>query len=124
MLSVFDQTLVADKNQHVISLDGKLYEDDPDMMHLLHRLGLATMNADLRQEMNDEDEYFSAIEDRDTQLMEAKAKLSDLDAQLSDANAQIRSMAQAMYHNGVSLEVIAQSMNCRIDDLKALLGLS
>ena len=63
--------------------------------------------------------------------MEAKAKLSDLDAQLSDANsqlsdanAQIRSMAQAMYHNGVSLEVIAQSMNCRIDDLKALLGLS
>lgn len=94
------------------------------MMHLLHRLGLATMNADLRQEMNDEDEYFSAIEDRDTLLMEAKAKLSDLDAQLSDANAQIRSMAQAMYHNGVSLEVIAQSMNCRIDDLKALLGLS
>ena len=95
--------------------------------------------------MNDEDEYFSAIEDRDTLLMEAKAKLSDLDAQLSnanaqlsdvnsqlsdanaqlsDANAQIRSMAQAMYHNGVSLEVIAQSMNCRIDDLKALLGLS
>ena len=180
VLSVFDQTLVADKNQHVISLDGKLYEDDPDMMHLLHRLGLATMNADLRQEMNDEDEYFSAIEDRDTLLMEAKAKLSDLDAQLSDANAQlsdanaqlsdanaqlsdvnsqlsdanaqlsdanaqlsdanaqlsdanaqlsdanaqIRSMAQAMYHNGVSLEVIAQSMNCRIDDLKALLGLS
>ena len=115
------------------------------MMHLLHRLGLATMNADLRQEMNDEDEYFSAIEDRDTQLMEAKAKLSDLDAQLSDANAQlsdanaqlsdanaqlsdanaqIRSMAQAMYNNGVSLEVIAQSMNCHIDDLKALLGLS
>ena len=138
VLSVFDQTLVADKNQHVINLDGKLYEDDPDMMHLLHRLGLATMNADLRQEMNDEDEYFSAIEDRDTLLMEAKAKLSDLDAQLSDvnsqlsdvnsqlsdANAQIRSMAQAMYHNGVSLEVIAQSMNCRIDDLKALLGLS
>ena len=39
------------------------------MMYVIHRLTAAAADADIRSDMNVEDEYFSAIEDRDTEIM-------------------------------------------------------
>ena len=191
VLSVFDQTQRDRQNQQIISLDETLYENDPDMMHIIRRLSLATMSAEVRQEMNDEDEFYSVVEARDTQVMqlnkelkekraelsekkaelsekkaelsektaqlsekkaelsvkkaelsektaelsekkaelsektaqlsEKTAQLSEKTAQLSERDAQIRSMAQAMFQNGVAISVIAASMHCSEEDVKALL---
>ena len=130
VLSVFDQTQRDQKNQQIISLNEALYEDDPDMMHLIHRLSLATMSAEVRQEMNDEDEFYSVVEARDTQVMqlnkelkEKKNQLSERTAQLSERDAQIKSMAQTMFKNGVSIGVIAASMQRSDEEVKKLLGL-
>ena len=89
VLSVFDQKQRDKENQQVIGIDENLYMDDPEMMHIIHRLTLATVSATVRQEMNDEDEYFSAIEERDTQLMKLNKTLSEKDEQLSKMDAQI-----------------------------------
>ena len=134
VLSVFDQTRRDSENQHVVCIDIDNYEDDSDLMHIVHRLGLATMSADVRQQMNDEDEFFSAIEARDTQVMrlnklvtEKDAKLNEATSQLNEANAllneqkaQIKAMAAAMYQNGLPMEVIAKATNLSVEKVKAL----
>lgn len=97
VLSVFDQTYRDKSNRQIITLDEEVYSDDADMMYLLRRLTAATVNADLRMDMNVEDEYFLAIENRDTELMlrdkrinEATIKLRNANNQLRETNSQLR----------------------------------
>ena len=143
VLSVFDQSQRDSRNQQIVCLDVNDYEDDTEMMYILRRLSLATMNAEVRQEMNDEDEFYSVIEARDTQVMklnemlseknaqlsekaaqlsEKNAQLSEKDAQLSEANALIASMVKSMAGKGMSAEEIAMLTGKTIDDVNALLA--
>ena len=83
VLSVFDQSQRDAKNQQIVCLDEKEYAGDSDMMYILHRLGLAAMDADVRQEMNDEDEFYSVLEARDTQVMTLNEQLTEKRMQLN-----------------------------------------
>ena len=156
VLSVFDQSQRTEESQQIINLEENLYKDDPEMMQIIHRLSLATMSAEVRQEMNDEDEFFAVIEARDTQVMKQKKIISEqLDKiteqqdriteqqgkiteqqgkiteqqdriteqqdRITEQNAQIKAMAQAMLKNGVSIDIIAQSINKSIEEVKAML---
>ncbi len=142
VLSVFDQSQRDDSNQHIVRLDINNYEGDSELMHLVHRLGLATMNASVRQEMDDEDEFFSAIESRDTQLMQMNKRLSETTSQLNEATsqlnettsqlnettsqlnettAQLKAVVEVMLQNGMSVETIANTINKSADDVKDLL---
>ena len=89
VLSVFDQSYRDKLNRQVIALDETIYEGDDDMMYLLRRLTAATANAELRMDMNVEDEYFSAIEHRDTELMVKTQKLEELDKKLAEKDNQL-----------------------------------
>ncbi len=129
VLSVFDQTKRDERNQQILCLEVNNYEDDSEMMYLLHRLSLATMSAEVRQEMNDEDEYYSAIEARDTQVMRLNetvsrqyAKINEQTARLNEQTAQIKSLVQAMLQNGMSIDVIAQTPNKNLEEVNAILG--
>lgn len=121
VLSVFDQSHRTEQSQQIISLDEHLYSDDKEMMHILHRLSLATMSAELRQKMNDEDEIISIIEARDTQVMRLNKIVSEKDAQLSEKDTQIKNMARMMLNNGVSIENIAQALNKSVEHVEAML---
>ena len=123
VLSVFDQTKRDGENQHIVFVDIDSYEGDSDMMHIVHRLGLATMSADVRQQMNDEDEFFSAIEARDTQVMKLNRIVSEKTAQINEQTAQIKAMATAMLQNGMSIDVVARAINRSPDDIKTMLDL-
>ena len=136
VLSVFDQSQRDKKNQQMLCLEGDKYKDDADMMCIVHRLGLATMSADIRQEMNDEDEYYSAIEARDTQVMklnkiiseqanqvnEQATQINEQATQINEQATQIKSMAQGMLENGMPLEMVAKMMNRTPEEVRALLG--
>ena len=89
VLSVFDQSQRDAKNQQIVCLDEKEYAGDSDMMYILHRLGLAAMDADVRQEMNDEDEFYSVLEARDTQVMKLNEQLTEKRRQLNEQKAQL-----------------------------------
>lgn len=142
VLSVFDQSHRDKQNRQVIVLDETDYEGDDDMMYLLRRLTAATANAELRMDMNVEDEYFSAIENRDTELMRQAKKLeeqgkqlaekddlltekdnllTEKNNQLTEKDNQLKSMAQVMLANGMTIEVIAQAIGKSAKEIQKLL---
>lgn len=69
VLSVFDQTQKDKHNNQVLLIEEEHYTGDKEMEYILHRLLAAAADTQLRQDMNVEDEYFMAIEDRDTAIM-------------------------------------------------------
>ena len=89
VLSIFDQTQKSDKDQHTLMIDDDLYADDDDMQAVLHRLLMAAANADMRQDMNVEDEYFSAIEKRDTEILMREKELAKQKVTISEQKEEI-----------------------------------
>lgn len=136
VLSVFDQSQKNGSDRHVLNVNDTPFDDDDDMQYLLRRLLMAAANAQLRQEMNVEDEYFKALEDRDTALMmkdkklaeqaeqleQNKAELEQNKAQLEQNKAQLRTMALLLSNSGMSVEEIAKSVGMSQDQVKLLLN--
>mgnify|MGYP004578917995 CR=1 FL=1 len=76
VLSVFDQSQKEKGNHQVLSVDEDKFNGDLEMMHILHRLITAASDSKLRQDMNVEDEFFSAIENRDTAILQRDKKIA------------------------------------------------
>lgn len=140
VLSIFDQTQKDEQNQQMLNIDDSQYpEDDIEMQHIIRRLLMAATNAEMRMDMNVEDEYFSIIEKRDTEILQrdrriaeqnveiaAKAKelsqkakelsqkdeqLSQKDEQLSQKDEQLRMSVRLLLESGLSIEDIASKLN-------------
>ena len=129
VLSVFDQSQKNGSDRHVLNVNDTPFDDDDDMQYLLRRLLMAAANAQLRQEMNVEDEYFKALEDRDTALMMKEKKLAEQAEQLEQNKAeleqnktQLRTMALLLSNSGMSVEEIAKSVGMSQDQVKLLLN--
>ena len=136
VLSVFDQSQKNGSDRHVLNVNDTPFDDDDDMQYLLRRLLMAAANAQLRQEMNVEDEYFKALEDRDTALMmkdkklaeqaeqleQNKAELEQNKAELEQNKTQLRTMALLLSNSGMSVEEIAKSVGMSQDQVKLLLN--
>lgn len=129
VLSVFDQSQKNGSDRHVLNVNDTPFDDDDDMQYLLRRLLMAAANAQLRQEMKVEDEYFKALEDRDTALMMKDKKLAEQaeqleqnKAQLEQNKAQLRTMALLLSNSGMSVEEIAKSVGMSQDQVKLLLN--
>lgn len=150
VLSVFDQTLVDGDTQQVLKIDEDKFADDNDMLYVLHKLTAAAANSEMRQDMNVEDEYYKAIEDRDTAIMqrdkmlkERDCKLAQMDErlsqqserlsqqserlsqqseQLSQQSEQLRNMAKALFVNGLSVEQISNMTGIDIDIIAKFIG--
>lgn len=138
VLSVFDQTNKNMENRHVLEIDDAVYGDDEDMKYLLRRLAAAASDADLRRTMVVEDEYYSAIENRDAaianrdkRLAEQDAQIAEQDAQIAEQDAQIAKqdaqiaeqdkrialLVRMLLSSGQSPEQIAISLNMSVNDL-------
>ena len=66
------------------------------MQYILHRLVMASVDSQLRQDMNVEDEYFQAIEDRDTAIMSRDKQIKEKDQQLSQKDKQLSQKDQQL----------------------------
>lgn len=136
VLSVFDQTLVDGDTQQVLKIDEDKFADDNDMLYVLHKLTAAAANSEMRQDMNVEDEYYKAIEDRDTAIMQRDKMLKERDCkmaqmderlsqqseQLSQQSEQLRNMAKALFVNGLSVEQISNMTGIYIDIIAKFIG--
>ena len=143
VLSVFDQTLVDGDTKQVLKIDEDKFADDNDMLYVLHKLTAAAANSEMRQDMNVEDEYYKAIEDRDTAIMQRDKMLKERDCkmaqmderlsqqseqlsqqseQLSQQSEQLRNMAKALFVNGLSVEQISNMTGIDIDIIAKFLG--
>jgi len=94
------------------------------MEHILHRLTQATVNAELLQDMNVEDEYYSAIENRDTTIME-KDKLIALkddeiaikEGVIAEKDNKLRIAIKAMVASGMNLDAVSAAMQMTVDEI-------
>ena len=89
VLSVFDPCHRIPGSTQLVNLNEQTYEGDEEMMRIINRLTAATVTAEVRQEMNVEDEFFSAIENRDTILMKQKRMLAEKDELIAEREGQI-----------------------------------
>ena len=120
VLSVFDQSLKEKGNHQVLSVDEDKYNGDLEMMHILHRLITAASDSKLRQDMNVEDEFFSAIENRDTALMQKDKTIAEQGETIAEQKEQIRSMVKAMSDNGMSIEMISNITTIPLDEISEM----
>lgn len=113
ILSVFDQTYCDQYDPHVIKMDEQPFNDDPDMTCIIHRLLMAAADADMRQDMRVEDEYFSNITRYQNEHAKDKATIAEQSEQLQQQSEQLRQKdeqlvesARAMKAHGVPIETI------------------
>ena len=118
ILSVFDQSQIYPDDQRMLELDENKYGDDAEMTHILHRLQSAAANPDIRNRMNAEDEFFQALEDRDTVIMQKdatimtqKKELEEQKAALEEKDASLRAAVLALSKSGMNAEMIAKTLN-------------
>ena len=135
VLSVFDQSQREKGNHQVLSVDENKFYGDIEMMHILHRLITAASDSKLRQDMNVEDEFFSAIENRDTAILQRDKKIAEQDETIASQGEtiasqgetiaaqkeQMRSMVKAMIDNGMSEDVISNITKMSLDEISRLI---
>lgn len=127
ILSVFDQTKANKDDKKTLLIDEDEYANDEEMRYIVHRLTAAAANAQMRQDMNVEDEYYSVIEKRDTALLKAQKAIEEKDKTIEakdktieETQSRLRSMAQGMKAAGMPIETIAQMAQMTVDEVKAL----
>lgn len=131
VLSVFDQSKTSSRDRHIIAIDDSCFEGDPDMLYLLRRLNCAASDPDIRQDMNVEDEYFQAIEDRDTAIMnrdkliaEQESRITEQESRIAEQEERIHSLkglVQGLVSNGMTIERIAQMTGQTPEEIRSLL---
>lgn len=129
ILSVFDQSQIYPDDQRMLELDENKYADDAEMAHILHRLQSAAANPYIRNRMNAEDEFFQALEDRDTVIMQKdatimtqKKELEEQKAALEEKDASLRAAVLALSKSGMNAEMIAKTLNIGEEEIQEILS--
>ena len=110
ILSIFDQTRKNRDNRQVIDINEADYADDAEMMLIIHRLLAAAADAQVRQDMNAEDEFFKAIEDRDTAIMQRDKQLAEKEEQFAEKEEQLEQSRSVIFDLARHLKASGQSV--------------
>ena len=135
VLSVFDQSNISDKSRQIIAVEEDRFVGDVEMEYLLHRLLSAASDPEMRQNMNVEDEFFQAIEDRDTALMHRNKLIKEQEQAIKEQEQAIKEQEQTidaqrlmltnaikmMQNNGMSLQDIARTLGKPEEEIAMLL---
>ncbi|MDY4851325.1 MAG: hypothetical protein SO188_00545 [Prevotella sp.] len=128
ILSVFDQTNVTKNSQQTIEVDDNEYAGDAEMEYIVKRLLSAASDPNVRQEMNVEDEFFKAIEDRDTAIMardktidEQGKALQEKDQALQEKDKLLSNAIEGMLEKGMDLTTISSILGLTEVEVKKFL---
>ena len=117
VLSVLDQTKRAKDDPHLLCLDESVYADNNDMNYIVHRLTAAASNPMMRQNMNVEDEYYSAIEDRDTAIMSRDKKIKEQDGKIKEQDGKIKEQRERLNAQTEQLNKQTERLNAQTERL-------
>jgi hypothetical protein len=104
VLSIFDQTRKDKLNGQVICLQDGAYDGDRDMEYIVRRLQTAAADAELRREMMVEDEFFSVIEKRYTEIMLLDLELANKNVQIKQKEAELEQKDAQLEQKDAQLE--------------------
>ena len=126
VLSVFDQSHKDKKNRQMMNIDEEAYAGDEEMNHIIRRLLAAASDANIRQDMYVEEEYFQAIENRDTAIMLRDEKIKEQGTQLAEKDTQIaekdNQLAEQSNQLAEQSNQLAEKDNQLAEQRKALLA--
>ena len=98
----------------MIEIDDSLLSGNPNMEYIMHRLVSAAADLEVRQNMNVEDEFFSAIEERDTAVMlrdkrieEQNRIIAQQDNLIEQKEIALQATVKALKATGLPVEKIA-----------------
>ena len=117
VLSVLDQTKRDKDDPHLLCLDESKYADSSDMNYIVHRLTAAASNPQMRQNMNVEDEYYSAIEDRDTAIMSRDKKIKEQDGKIKEQDGKIKEQREQLNQQSEQLNQQSEQLNQQSEQL-------
>lgn len=117
VLSVFDQTLVDGDTQQVLKIDEDKFADDNDMLYVLHKLTAAAANSEMRQDMNVEDEYYKAIEDRDTAIMQRDKMLKERDCKMAQMDERLSQQSEQLSQQNEQLSQQSEQLSKQSEQL-------
>ena len=120
VLSVLDQTKRDKDDPHLLCLDESVYADNNDMNYIVHRLTAAASNPLMRQNMNVEDEYYSAIEDRDTAIMSRDKKIKEQDGKIKEQDGKIKEQREQLNQQSEQLNKKTEQLNKKTEQLSNL----
>ena len=87
---------------------------------------MASSDADVRQDMNVEDEYYSVIEKRDTEILmrdrklaEQKVQLQQQSDQLQQQSTLLRKFIKMSLNSGMTYDAIAKELGIDVEQVKA-----
>ena len=126
VLSVFDQTLHTPGSEHFLNYDDSAYGDDDDMRPILRRLLMAASDADTRQDMNVEDEYYSIIEKRDTDIMVKDKRIAEQNVMLKQQSLQLEEQSAQIEEQSAKLSAsirLLHELNLSASDIALKLGI-
>ncbi len=103
ILSIFDQNRRDENDGRLLRIDDDVYSDDVDMERILYRLTMAAADADMRHKMNVEDEYFAAIEKRDTEILMRDQKIAEQVATIKEQGDTIKEQGDTIKEQGALL---------------------
>ena len=127
ILSVFDQTNASKSNKQTIEVNEDEYAGDSEMEYIVRRLLSAASNPDVRQDMNVEDEFFKAIEDRDTELMVREKAIKARDEAIQELDEAIKEREEAIKEKDKLLTNAIEGMlskNMDLQTIASILGMS
>ena len=93
---------------------------DSVFKYLMEDERIAKTLISVRQDMNVEDEFFSAIENRDTALMQKDKTIAEQGETIAEQKEQIHSMVKAMSDNGMSIEMISNITKMPLEEISKM----
>ncbi|MBQ3753124.1 MAG: hypothetical protein II864_06190 [Prevotella sp.] len=104
VLSIFDQTHADRNNMQTLNIDEEVYAGDADMQPIIHRLVSAAADTEMRHKMNVEDEFFSVLERRETELMMMDKQLAETKVVLKEKSAALEETKVVLEEKSAALE--------------------
>ena len=117
-MSIFDQSRRDANDARLLRIDDHAYGDDADMERILHRLTMAAADTGMRHKMNVEDEYYGAIEKRDTEIMMRNQKIAEQGALIKEQVDTIKEQVDTIKEQG---DTIKEQDNLLRSTIKLLL---
>ena len=106
----------------------KYLMEDAKMQRILRRLLMAAASSDIRQDMNVEDEYYSYLEQKETEVLmkdkiiaQKDAQLSQKEAELSQKDTQLSKSIKMLLGAGLSIEKVAENLGVDVKTVKRIL---
>ena len=127
VLSIFDQSNVTKGNRQTIQVDSTEYSENDDIQYVIQKLYEASSSADLRRQMNVEEEFFSEIDSRDAKLKalgkkvdEQEQALEQKDKKLDEQNLKLNEQNQRLNEQNQKLDEQSQKLSEQFQMIRSM----